>query len=40
MQSLSNTLLIVWHVTESNAGRLTPGVDGQIAACARTTNAK
>jgi RNA-directed DNA polymerase len=31
LRSLSNTLLSVRQVTERNAGRLTPGVDGQIA---------
>jgi RNA-directed DNA polymerase len=31
LRSLSNTLLSVRQVTERNAGRLTPGVDGRIA---------
>ena len=34
LRSLSNTLLSVRQVTERNAGRLTPGVDGQIVASA------
>ena len=34
LRSLSNTLLSVRQVTEGNAGRLTPGVDGRIAASA------
>jgi RNA-directed DNA polymerase len=34
LRSLSNTLLSVRQVTERNAGRLTPGVDGRIAASA------
>jgi RNA-directed DNA polymerase len=31
LRSLSNTLLSVRQVTERNAGRLTPGVDGRVA---------
>lgn len=31
LRSLSNTLISVRQVTERNAGRLTPGVDGRIA---------
>ena len=31
LKSLSNTLLSVRQVTERNAGRLTPGVDGRVA---------
>jgi len=31
LRSLSNTLISVRQVTERNAGRLTPGVDGQVA---------
>ena len=34
LRSLSNTLLSVRQVTERNAGRLTPGVDGRIAVSA------
>jgi RNA-directed DNA polymerase len=34
LRSLSNTLLSVRQVSERNAGRLTPGVDGQIATSA------
>ena len=34
LRSLSNTLLSVRQVTERNAGRLTPGVDGRVAASA------
>ena len=34
LRSLSNTLVSVRQVTERNAGRLTPGVDGRIAASA------
>jgi RNA-directed DNA polymerase len=31
LRSLSNTLVSVRQVTQRNAGRLTPGVDGQVA---------
>jgi RNA-directed DNA polymerase len=31
LRSRSNTLVSVRQVTERNAGRLTPGVDGQVA---------
>jgi RNA-directed DNA polymerase len=34
LRSLSNTLLSVRQVTERNAGRLTPGVDGRVAVSA------
>jgi RNA-directed DNA polymerase len=39
LRSLSNTLVSVRQVTERNAGRLTPGVDGRVALRRRTRSA-